>query len=212
VNGITASYVPDQLDPDFGVKLDLTGKDRVTVRAEDRFGNAAEVVYRVVREAPPTPAPVAAKPATAPTPRTSPTTGTTWVVHIENSNYRSMPAAPGSDAKRMQQAFANYSVQRTITKKNLTKEQMERFFNVELRNLVRSNGVNTILVWYSGHGKTVGGKAFWIPVDGGLDDVHSYFNYGALKAQMQNYSESVRNTVVVSDAASSEASFYELTR
>jgi hypothetical protein len=33
-----------------------------------------------------------------------------------------------------------------------------------------------------------------------------------LKAQMQNYSESVGNTVVVSDAAGTDASFYELTR
>jgi hypothetical protein len=42
--------------------------------------------------------------------------------------------------------------------------------------------------------------------------MYSYFNYGSLKAQMQNYSESVTNTVVVSDAAGSDASFYELTR
>jgi uncharacterized caspase-like protein len=103
-------------------------------------------------------------------------------------------------------------VQRTISKKNLTKEQLERFFNVELRDMVRSANVNTILVWYSGHGRSLGGKAYWVPVDGRKDDIYSYFNYGSLKAQMQNYSESVNSTVVVSDAAAGDASFYELTR
>jgi hypothetical protein len=156
------------------------------------------------------------------TPRTNPTTttassgatGITWLVHIDNASYRNFPALqtnPG-DAAKMQRTFANYNVQRTINKKNLSKEQMERFFNVELRDLVRTNKVNTILVWYSGHGRTQGGKAYWVPVDAAKDDIYSYFNYGSLKAQMQNYSESVNNTLVVSDAAGTDPSFYELTR
>lgn len=49
-------------------------------------------------------------------------------------------------------------------------------------------------------------------MDGRKDDVYSFYNYGSLKAQMQNYSEGVNNTVVVSDAAAGDASFYELTR
>ena len=93
-----------------------------------------------------------------------------------------------------------------------TKEQLERFFNVELRDLVRTNKVNTVLVWYTGHGRTVSGKAYWIPADGKKDDIYSFYNYGSLKAQMQNYSESIGNTVVVSNAAGGDASFYELTR
>ena len=112
----------------------------------------------------------------------------------------------------MRKAFSKYSVQKTITKKNLTKQQLERFFNIELRDLARTNKVETILVWYSGHGRTVGGKSFWVPVDGKKDDIYSFYNYGALKGQMQNYSETVRNTLVVSDAAGSEASIYDLTR
>ena len=112
----------------------------------------------------------------------------------------------------MNKAFANYSSQRTITKKNLSKEQLERFFNIELRDLVRVNKVNTVLVWYSGHGRTVSGKAYWVPVDAKRDDIYSYFNYGSLKRLMQNYSETVTNTLVVSDAAGSDPSFYELTR
>lgn len=210
VNGINASYAPDKLDPDFSIKLNVNGKDQVVVRAEDQFGNASEAAYRLVRSAP-----VVAQRTSAPAGSSAPNAaGTTWVVHIDNGNYRNFPALQTgpADLARMQKAFANYNVQRTITKKNLTKEQMDRLFNIELRDLARTNKVNTILVWFSGHGRTLGGKAYWIPVDGRKDDIYSYFNYGSLKAQMQNYSESVTNTVVVSDAAGSDASFYELTR
>ena len=212
VNGVNASYAPDRNDPEFSIKVDLKGGDSFTVRAEDQFGNAAEQVFTVVRKADaiavvkPTP-----NPADPVAPRSG-STGVTWVIHIDNGNYRNFPALQGSDAAKMQKAFASYSIQRTVSKKNLTKEQMDRFFNIELRDLVRTGKVNTILVWYSGHGRTVGGKAYWIPVDGRKDDIYSFYNYGSLKAQMQNYSESVGNTVVVSDAAGGDDSFYELTR
>lgn len=208
VNGVNASYAPDRSDPDFSIKLDVKDRDRFVVRAEDRFGNASEAVYMLVRKAEPV-----AVARQAPSAAASGTTGITWVVHIENTTYRDMPAlVGGGDAAKMQKAFANYTVQRTIHRKNLTKEQMERFFNIELRDLVRTNKVNTILVWYSGHGRTQAGKAYWVPVDGRSEDIYSYFNYGSLKAQMQNYSESVNNTLVVSDAAGTDPSFYELTR
>ena len=214
VNGVNASYAPDQMDPEFSIKVDVKDKDRFTVRAEDQFGNSSDLVFSLVRKA--SPVLVVTKPVepvvTTGTPPSR--TGNTWVIHIENANYRNFPAiqSSGTDASKMQKAFANYSISRTITKKNLSKEQLERFFNIELRDLVRTNKVSTILVWYTGHGKSVGGKAYWVPVDARKDDIYSYFNYGSLKAQMQNYSESVDKTVVVSDAAGSDASFYELTR
>lgn len=215
VNGVNASYAPDEMNPDFSIKVDVKDKDRFTVRAEDQFGNSTDQVFTLVRKT----ATVASAPpkttgtTTSATPAPS-RTGTTWIIHIENSNYRNFPAvqSSSSDATKMQKAFANYSVSKTINKKNLTKEQLDRFFNIELRDLVRTNKVSTILVWYSGHGKSVGGKAYWVPIDARKDDIYSYFNYGSLKAQMQNYSESVDKTVVVSDAAGSDASFYELTR
>jgi len=209
VNGQSASYAPDRVNPDFSIKVDLKDADRFTVRAEDQFGNAAEEQWSVKRAAE---AVAVVKPVPSETSTPVASKGGTWVVHIENTNYRNFPAAQASDASKMQKAFASYQIQRSISKKNLTKEQMERFFNVELRDLARTNKVGTILVWFSGHGRTAGGKAYWIPVDGRKDDIYSYYNYGALKAQMQNYSESVSNTVVVSDAAAGDASFFDLTR
>lgn len=208
VNGITASYAPDALDPEFSIKVDLKDRDRFVVRAEDQYGNSAETTVLVTRKAP---EPVAVKTTPA---APSSTTGITWVVFIENTTYKDFPSLnhTGAEVEKMRKAFANYNIQRTISKKNLTKEQLERFFNVELRDLVRTNKVNTILVWYAGHGRTVSGKAYWVPVDGRKDDIYSFYNFGALKAQMRNYSESVSNTLVVSDAAGSDPSFYELTR
>jgi len=225
VDGILASYVPDTNRTDFSIKLVIAGKDRFTVRAEDQFGNGTDVVYQLQRKAETV---VAAKPADTGTGTTAAATkpvekpvagtpvssGVTWVVYIENSDYKSFPAlqGQGSDAAKMQKAFGKYNVQRTITKKNLSKQQLERFFSTELRDLVRTNNVNTVLVWYAGHGRTVGGKSYWIPVDGKKDDIYSFYNYGPLKNLIQNYSESVSNALVVSDAAGSEASFYDLTR
>ena len=220
VDGVNASYAPDQLNPEFSIKLDVKDKSGFSVHTEDQFGNATDVAYTLVRKA--APVVVASKPvpstsAKEPTPAsTAPSatrSGATWVIHIENTNYRNFPAVQsGGDAAKIQKAFGNYTIARTLNKKNLSKEQLDRFFNIELRDLVRTNKIGTILVWYSGHGRTVGGKAYWVPVDARKDDIYSYFNYGSLKAQMQNYSESVDNTVVVSDATGSESSFYELTR
>lgn len=213
VNGVNASYASDLKDPEFSIKVDLKGKDQFTLRAEDQFGNASELVYSVARKAEPV-AVVKPPPTEATTaPRTG-TTGTTWVVYIENTNYRNFPAmqSASSDAAKLQKSFETYVVQRTINKKNLTKEQLERFFNVELRDLVRTNKVNTILVGYVGLGRSAGGRTYWIPVDGKKDDIYSYYNYGSLKSLLENYSQSVSNTLVVSKAAGTDPSFYELTR
>ena len=231
VDGIMASFVPDTNRTDFSMKLVITGKDRFTVRAEDQHGNGTDVTYQLQRRADPVVAvkppdgggsavvtkPVekpADKPAEKPTAGTSVSSGTTWVIYIENSDYRNFPAlqGQGNDAAKMQKAFGKYNVQKTITKKNLNKQQLDRFFSTELRDLVRSNKVNTVLVWYAGHGRTVGGKSFWIPVDAKKDDIYTFYNYGPLKNLIQNYSESVNYALVVSDAAGSEASFYDLTR
>jgi len=212
VNGVNASYAPDRNDPDFSIKVDLGGKDQFTLRAEDQFGNATEMVYSVQRKA--APVAVVKPPPTegTPTPRTG-TTGTTWVVYIDNSNYRNFPAMQSAaDMGKLQKSFASYSVQKTINKKNLTKEQLERFFNIELRDLVRTNKVNTILVGYVGLGRSATGRSYWIPVDGKKDDIYSYYNYGSLKSLLENYSESVTNTLVVSKAAGTDPSVYELTR
>ncbi len=208
VDGKFASFIPDTTSTDFSIRLDVTGKDRFTVRVEDNYGNATETAYMVQHAAPVV---AVAKPEPERTAASSPM-GTTWVVYIENGNYRNMPALTNLGMDKMRKSFAKYQAQRTIVKKNMTKTELERFFNIELRDLVRKDNVNTILVWYEGHGRSQGGKAYWVPVDGKADDIYSFYNYGPLKGLLENYSESVKTTLVVSDAAGTDPSFYELTR
>lgn len=220
VDGIFASFAPDTAATDFSIKLPVKGKNGFTVRAEDQFGNVTDLVYSIVREAPvvavvtPKPDPVKSSEKPVDKPTVSSATGTTWVVMIDNSDYKSFPVPQGqtSDRAEIMKSFGKYNVQKTITKKNLSKSQMERLFNIELRDMVRTNKVNTILIGYVGHGRSVGGKTYWVPVDGKKDDIYSYYNYGSLKSLLENYSASVSNTLVVSKAAGTDPSFYELTR
>lgn len=222
VDGVSASFVPDTTVTEFSIKLPVKGKYGFTVRAEDQFGNGTELVFAIRREAPVvahvTPKPPSDKLvghlADKPVEKTSSTTGTTWVVMIDNSDYKSFPSPQGqtNDRSEILRSFGKYNVQKTITKKNLSKSQMERLFNIELRDMVRTNKVNTILIGYTGHGRSVSGKTYWVPVDGKKDDIYSYYNYGSLKSLLENYSASVSNTLVVSKAAGTDPSFYELTR
>ena len=219
VDGVFASFFPDTTNTDFSIKLPVKGKNEFTIRAEDQFGNGTELRYFINRRVDepavavaPAIKPITTKPIDKPA--TNSATGNTWVVIIDNTDYKSFPVPQGqaSDRSEIQRSFSKYNVQKTITKKNLTKAQLERLFNVELRDQVRSNKVNTILVGYVGHGRSVGGKMYWVPVDGKKDDIYSYFNYGSLKSLLENYSASVSNTLVVSKAAGTDPSFYELTR
>jgi hypothetical protein len=89
---------------------------------------------------------------------------------------------------------------------------MERFFAIELRDLIRSNRVNSVLIWYAGHGKYINETGYWIPVDASRDDEFTYFNVNALKASMQSYPEFINHTLVITDACESGASFYQAMR
>ncbi|MDA3821969.1 MAG: caspase family protein [Bacteroidales bacterium] len=140
--------------------------------------------------------------------------GKTWAIFIENSNYESFASleGPTKDITLMKTALAKYQVHNFIHKKNMTKQQMERFFSIELRDLLKSNRVTSIMVWYAGHGKFVNETGYWIPTDAQRDDEFTYFNVNALKASMQSYPELVTHTLVITDACESGPSFYQAMR
>ena len=94
----------------------------------------------------------------------------------------------------------------------MSKQDLERFFAIELRDLIRSNRVNSVLVWYAGHGKYINETGYWIPTDANRDDEFTYFNVNALKASMQSYPDFVNHTLVITDACESGASFYQAMR
>jgi tetratricopeptide (TPR) repeat protein len=200
INGVLASYYPDELNPRFSANLNILNQNRITVTAEDIYGNMIEQEFQLNRDA-------------ALMSENNPM-GKTWVVFIENSNYETFASldGPARDVTLMRAALAKYQIHNIIHKKNMTKSDMERFFSIELRDLVRSNRVNSILIWYAGHGKFIHEAGYWIPTNGQRDDEFTYFNINALKASLQSYSNYVTHTLVITDACESGPGFYQAMR
>ena len=200
VGNFTASYNPNELNPAFTATLDVSNLSKFVVVAEDIYGNKKETEFILNREG----AGIAA---------TNPM-GRTWVVFIENSSYETFASLDGpiKDVSTIQRALANYQIHNIIHKKDMTKAEMERFFNIELRDQVKKNQVKSLLVWYAGHGKFINDVGYWIPVDAKRDDEFTYFNINSLKAGLQGYSDVVIHTLVVSDACESGPGFYSSSR
>jgi tetratricopeptide (TPR) repeat protein len=200
VEGANASFIPDRRDPAFNASVELLNKDKITIRAIDIYGNEKSEEFLINRggmnlaEVNPM--------------------GKTWVIFIENTNYKTFASleGPAKDVNLVKSAMSKYDVQNIIHKKDLSKLDMEKFFSIELRDLVRSNGVNSLLIWYAGHGKFVNEAGYWIPVDARRDDEFTYFNISALRSSLQSYSSTVMHTLVITDACESGPSFYQAMR
>ena len=199
IDSVSASYIPSDLNPAFSAMVRIANKSKITVLAEDEFGNRSETQFTLNRDAQ----------AFGDNPM-----GKTWAVFIENSNYESFASleGPTKDVTLMKRALAKYQIHNFIHKKDMTKQDMERFFAIELRDLIRSNRVNSILVWFAGHGKYINETGYWIPVDANRDDEFTYFNVNALKASMQSYPDFLNHTLVITDACESGPSFYQAMR
>lgn len=137
--------------------------------------------------------------------------GKTWAVFINNSEYSSFAnlGGPSKDVQLMKDALENYQVDHILELKNTTREELETFFSIELRDLIKNNKVNSVLIWYAGHGKFLNDRGYWIPVDAVRDDEITYYSTDNMKAAMQNYSGNLNHTLVVTDACESGPSFYK---
>jgi tetratricopeptide (TPR) repeat protein len=199
IGGVSASYRRDASSPGFTASIDVANLNKFTVTAEDIYGNKTEKEFVINRD-------------NAILAQNNPM-GKTWVVFVENSSYKNMAAldGPAKDANSVQRALANYQVSRFYHKKDMTKAEMEKFFNIELRDELKANQVKSLLIWYAGHGKFVNDVGYWIPVDASRDDEFTYFNINTLKAGMQGYAY-ITHILVVSDACESGPSFYQAMR
>ncbi|HEY4789560.1 MAG TPA: tetratricopeptide repeat protein [Bacteroidales bacterium] len=199
IEGVTASFKVDELNPTFAATIDINNKSKFTVTATDIYGNEKSYTFTLNRES-------ASLLGQNPM-------GKTWVVFVENSNYHSFASleGPTKDVSLMKAALVKYQVNNIIHRKDLTKEQMEKFFSIELRDLIRSNRVNTLLIWYAGHGKLINETGYWIPVDANRDEEFTYFNINSLKAWLQTYS-SLTHTLLVTDACESGPTFFQAMR
>jgi tetratricopeptide (TPR) repeat protein len=200
IDDVIASYRPEDLNPTFTATVDIENKEKFTIQVVDRFGNKANKEYHLDKD---NIAEMESNPM-----------GKTWVVFIENSSYAQFTSleGPSTDISIMKSALANYKIHNIIHKKDMSKYEMERFFSIELRDLVRSNQVNSIMIWYAGHGKVINETGYWIPVDAKHDEEFSFFNINALKASMQSYSRYVTHTLVITDACESGPSFFQAMR
>ena len=195
-----ASYTASLQNPTFSATINISNKDKFTVKAVDNKGNVERKEFSLDREG--------AK-ISADNPM-----GKTWVVFIENSDYNTFASLDGpvKDVSRIKAALANYEIHNFIHKKNMTKKQMERFFSIELRDLVKANNINSLLIWYAGHGKFINETGYWVPTDAKRDNEFSFFNINNLKASLQGYSDEITHTLVVTDACESGPSFYQAMR
>ena len=200
IDGISASFKLNEYNPRFSATINITNKNKFTVRAIDINNNETQQQFNLNREG-------VSLLANNPM-------GRTWVVFIENSNYETFPSleGPSKDVTLMRSALSNYDVHKVIHKKDLSKKDMEKFFSIELRDLVRGNRVNALLIWYAGHGKFINETGYWIPIDARRDDEFTYFNINALRASLQSYTNYVTHTLVVTDACESGPTFYQAMR
>ncbi len=200
IDGVTASYPVNELNPTFTATVDILNKSRIVVEAEDMYGNRRSTEFALNRDG-------------ATLAENNPM-GKTWVVFIENSNYSTFASLDGpvKDINLMSRAFGNYQIHQVITKQNMTKAEMERFFSIELRDQIKSNQVKSLLIWYAGHGKFINDVGYWIPVDARRDDEFTYFNLNSLRASMETYLTYLTHTLVVTDACESGPSFYQAMR
>jgi len=199
VEGMNASFRPDEKNPTFSATINILNKNKFTVEATDIYGNVSKQDFAFNREGVIT--------------QENPM-GKTWVVFINNSNYQTFASLEGpiKDISMMKGALANYQINNIIVKRDMTKTQLEKFFSIDLRDLVRSNQVNSIMIWYAGHGKFINETGYWIPVDAKRDDEFTYFNINSLRASLESYSKFVTHTLVVSDACESGPTFYQAMR
>jgi tetratricopeptide (TPR) repeat protein len=200
IDGVAASFTLDNLNPKFSATINVANKNKFNVTATDSYGNDTTMSFVLNREGVTL---LEANPM-----------GRTWIIFIENSNYETFPSLDGpvKDVTLMRSALARYDVHKIIHKQDMTKKEMERFFSIELRDLLRSNKVNALLIWYAGHGKFINETGYWIPVDAKRDDEFTYYNLNALRASLQSYANYITHNLVITDACESGPTFYQAMR
>lgn len=194
INGLTANFAHDVTNPEFQLEIPIKGVDTLKAEVTDSYGNTGVYRYFLNRKA-------LAEAAVNPM-------GITWVVFIENSDYSNFSSltGPEKDLKNLQEALVGYRIDQFIIKRNLTKDELERFFAIELRQQLRSAQVNSLLIWYAGHGKYINGNGYWIPVNAAKGDEFSYFQITNLKGYISTY-PFLKHMLVVSDACETGAAF-----
>lgn len=193
INETFASFSPDVENPNFTANIAINLKDSLIIKATDIYDNESNTRFKVTRED-----------TTGANPM-----GLTWVVFIENAEYKNLQKleGPPRDIRDLKSSLTNYQVDKFIHKPNMSKEQLDKFFRIELRDMVQKNRVKSLMIWYAGHGKFLNETGYWIPIDGDSYDEYSYYSINVLRSSLQSYT-ALKHILVVSDACESGPAFY----
>jgi tetratricopeptide (TPR) repeat protein len=202
IENISAQFSQDNLNPAFIAKgIDIRNNDKVTILVEDKYGNRTIKEYVLNRN--------------GTTISESNPMGNTLVVFIENSDYQNFAAlqGPPKDANLITAVLEdNYQVLPIRRLQNQTKEEMEKFFSIDLRDEVRARQIKSLVIWFAGHGKFINDIGYWIPIDARRDEEFTYYSMNTLRASMETYMNYLTHVLVITDACESGPSFYQAMR
>ncbi len=202
IENISAQFSQANLNPVFVAKgVDVRNRDRVTILVEDKYGNTTTRDYVLSRH--------------GTTISESNPMGNTLVVFIENSDYQNFAAlqGPPKDASLITTVLEDdYQVLPVRTLRNQTKQEMEKFFSIDLRDEVRARQIKSLVIWFAGHGKFINDVGYWIPVDARRDEEFTYYSLNSLRASMETYMNYLTHVLVITDACESGPSFYQAMR
>ena len=195
IDNVLASYQKDEYNPVFRALISISNKDGITIKVKDKYGNQTEKSYYFNREGIRL---LSSNPM-----------GKTWVVFIENTDYEFLPPlkGPANDAQKLKEAFSSYQINNFLWKKNMSKADMQKFFMIELRDLIKENKVNSLMIWFAGHGKYINEMGYWMPVNAINNDEFTYFPVQSLKSSLQIYSPELKHILVITDACEAGPSF-----
>jgi tetratricopeptide (TPR) repeat protein len=195
INDKTASFNINETNPSFEANIDVSHLDSIKILIIDEYDNIHLSSYFINSK-------LAAEISKNPM-------GKTWLVFIANSNYEnhSTLSGPEKDLNLMRSALLQYKFDNVITKHNMTLNDMEKFFRIELRDLIKEQGVNSIMIWFAGHGKYINETGYWLPVNAKKDDEISYYPIPYLRSNLNSYGKTLRNILIVSDACESGPAF-----
>ena len=202
IENISAQFSHDNLNPAFIAKgIDVRNSDKVTILVEDKYGNRTTKDYILSRR--------------GTTISESNPMGNTLVVFIENSDYQNFAAlqGPPKDANLITTVLEdNYQVLPVRRLRNQTKQEMEKFFSIDLRDEVRAKQIKSLVIWFAGHGKFINDVGYWIPIDARRDEEFTYYSLNSLRASMEAYMNYLTHVLVITDACESGPSFYQAMR
>ena len=202
IENISAQFSQDNLNPAFIAKgIDISNNDKVTILVEDKYGNRTIKDYVLNRN--------------GTTISESNPMGKTLIVFIENSDYQNFAAlqGPPKDANLITTVLEdNYQVLPVRRLRNQTKQEMEKFFSIDLRDEVRAKQIKSLVIWFAGHGKFINDIGYWIPIDARRDEEFTYYSLNTLRASMETYMNYLTHVLVITDACESGPSFYQAMR